>query len=280
MIRIFLSTLLVGAMVGCGASGPKPYAEAMLPAHRGESYDAPENTLAAYRLAWERGETAVEVDVDLTRDGLVVLMHDADTFRTSGKKVKLVVKDATLAEIQRVDVGSGKGPQWAGEKAPTLREIYEAMPEGSVCYTEIKGNLDVVPAVANLVKETGKRPEEVVIISFKADVLEASKKALPEHKHYFLAAHRQDQQGNWQASPNVDEWIAIANRINADGLDLRAVEPLNQTECRKILDSGLELHVWTVNDPAVAKRYLDWGAMSVTTDRPSWMRQELAKFDR
>ena len=260
---------------------PGEYAKATLTAHRGSSFIAPENTMAAYALAWKNGEMVFETDIHLTKDGHVVLMHDPDTYRTSGKKTKLVVKDATLAEIQRVDVGSWKGPEWAGQKAPTLRQLYEAMPAGSVCFTEIKSGIDVVPAFVELVKEMKKGPDQIVVISFKADALEASKKALPAYKHYFLAGHKKDKQtGEWLKSPNVDEWIATAKQIGADGLDLRAVEPLDEAECRKILDAGLELHIYTVDEPAVAKRYLDWGVMSVTTNRPAWLRKQLAKFDK
>ena len=75
------------------------------------------------------------------------------------------------------------------------------------------------------------------------------------------------------------EWIATTKRIDADGLDLQASEPLDEAACRKIQSTGLELQVWTVDDPKVAKQYLDWGAKSETTNRPSWMRGELAKFD-
>ena len=78
---------------------------------------------------------------------------------------------------------------------------------------------------------------------------------------------------------NRHEWIATAKRIGAEGLDLQASEPLDKAACSKIQSAGFELHVWTVDDPAVAKKYLDWGSKSVTTNRPSWMRGELAKFD-
>ena len=109
----------------------------------------------------------------------------------------------------------------------------------------------------------------------------ASKRALPSYKHYLLANHKKDKQtGQYLPTPNVDEWIATAKRISADGLDLSAEDPLDKAACDKIRSAGFELHIWTVDDPAVAKQYLDWGAQSVTTNRPSWLRHELAKFDQ
>jgi glycerophosphoryl diester phosphodiesterase len=91
--------------------------------------------------------------------------------------------------------------------------------------------------------------------------------------------HKKDKQGNYLPKPNVEEWIETAKRIGADGLDLQVTELLDRAACEKIRAAGLELHVWTVDDAAVAKKYLDWGAQSVTTNRPSGMRRELGKFE-
>ena len=278
MIKIVVA-LWLGMLLGCNLQANSEYAKAQLAGHRGESELAPENTMAAFALAWKNGEKIVETDIQLTKDGQVVICHDADTFRTSGNKTKLVIKDSTLEEIQKVDVGAWKGPRWAGEICPTLKQLYDAMPAGTSCFTEIKSGIDVVPAFLEIVKALRKGPEQIVVISFHADALAASKKALPGYKHYLLANHKKDKQGQYLARPNVDEWIATAKRIGADGLDLQAAAPLDREACAKIQNAGLELHVWTVDDPAVAKRYLDWGALSVTTNRPSWMRKELGKFD-
>src|SRR5688572_23716502 len=79
-------------------------------AHRGESADAPENTLAAFKLAWERGVRAVELDVHLTKDDRLVVIHDADTKRTAGEKH--VVKESLMEDLRQFDVGKWKNPRW------------------------------------------------------------------------------------------------------------------------------------------------------------------------
>src|SRR3954447_22836048 len=84
--------------------------EVELIAHRGESADAPENTMAAFRLAWGRKDPAIELDVHLTGDGKLVVGHDADTKRTTGKK--LLIKESTLEELRALDAGRWKGPDW------------------------------------------------------------------------------------------------------------------------------------------------------------------------
>src|SRR4051812_42376748 len=91
--------------------------------HRGASFNAPENTMAAFRLAYEQGADAAEVDVHLTKDGQVIVMHDADTKRTGGKAGKL--SEQTAGEIQRLNVGAfGKWQtKHFREKAPLLRDV-------------------------------------------------------------------------------------------------------------------------------------------------------------
>src|SRR4051812_13053462 len=90
-------------------------------AHRGESYLAPENTLAAFKLTWELGGAdAGETDIHLTRDNQLVISHDKDTKRTTG--TELLIKDSTLAQLRALDAGSWKDPKYSGEKLPTLAE--------------------------------------------------------------------------------------------------------------------------------------------------------------
>src|SRR4051812_19201695 len=105
-------------------------------AHRGASHDAPENTLAAVRLAWAQHADAVEVDVHLTRDWRLAVIHDPDTRRT-GDEV-CVVADSTLAELQRLDVGQWKDPRFAGERIPTLEDVFGSVPDGKRTFVELK----------------------------------------------------------------------------------------------------------------------------------------------
>src|SRR3954454_21771589 len=121
---------LVGVlMVGLTAGGPPE-----IVAHRGESADAPENTLAAFRLAWERNVPAIELDVHLTRDGALIVSHDANTLRTTA--TPKAIKESTLEELRSLDAGRWKGERWAGERMPTLAEALQTIPEGARCFIE------------------------------------------------------------------------------------------------------------------------------------------------
>src|SRR3954454_19895588 len=105
---------LVGVlMVGLTAGGPPE-----IVAHRGESADAPENTMAAFRLAWERQVPAIELDVHLTKDGALICSHDPNTKRTTS--VPKEIKESKLEELRPLDAGRWKGERWAGERMPTL----------------------------------------------------------------------------------------------------------------------------------------------------------------
>src|SRR3954468_15593010 len=112
-------------------------------AHRGASRDAPENTLAAVRLAWAQHADAVEIDVHLTRDGRLAVIHDPDTQRTTG--VPRIVAQSTFAELSELDAGAWKNARFAGEKIPALEDVLAVVPDGKRLFVEIKGGPEVVP---------------------------------------------------------------------------------------------------------------------------------------
>lgn len=241
-------------------------------AHRGESADAPENTLASFRLAWERKADTIELDVYLTRDGDLIVSHDPNTKRTTG--VDRAIKDCTTAELRTLDAGRWKGEKWAGERLPLLGEVLATIPPGSRCFIEVKVGPEAVPALVKAVRASGKRPEQLAVISFNAAALAESKRQLPEIKTYFLSAFKQDKAtGAW--TPTVDELIAQAKAIGADGLDLAEKGPIDAAFVRRVKDAGLAFHVWTVDDPAAARRFIAAGVDGITTNRAGQLSTEL-----
>src|SRR5687767_15734678 len=97
-------------------------------AHRGASGEAPENTLSAMKLAWAQGADAIELDLWLSKDGKLVVFHDADTKRFEKQPRK--IPELTWDEVQTLDVGSWKGAQFKGERIPTLESILATIPPG------------------------------------------------------------------------------------------------------------------------------------------------------
>lgn len=250
------------------AAGPTPE----LVAHRGESFDAPENTLAAFRLAWERKVPAIELDVHLTKDGQLIICHDKDTKRTTGRN--LSIKDSTLEQLRKLEAGRWKGTQWAGEKLPTLDEALSTVPDGGRCFIEIKVGPEAVPPVVKSIKASGLLPKQLVIISFKAETVAEAKRQLPDIEAYYLSGFKQDKAtGKW--TPGVDELIDQAKAIRADGLDLSYEGPIDREFVRRIKDAGLKFFVWTIDDALIAQRYVGWGADGITTNRAEWLAPQL-----
>ena len=105
-------------------------------AHRGDVSSAPENTLAAFRSAFERGADGIELDVRLTSDERLVVFHDRKLNRTSGGRG--LVSHATLDEVRALDVGAWFAPEFRGAQAPTLDEVFELLPPGFLINVELK----------------------------------------------------------------------------------------------------------------------------------------------
>lgn len=244
-------------------------------AHRGASHDAPENTLAAEKLAWAQGADAVENDIHLTKDGKLIVIHDNNCRRTTGCEAKIA--DLTLDEARALDAGSWKSAQFAGEKLPTLDEQLALVPAGKRMLVEIKTGPAIVPELVRTLARAGVDGRHVTLISFHFDSLRALRQQLPEIPLLWLAGYRAPDPTKTaeKKPPTIDEVIAQAKSAGLTGLDLQSSWPLTATEVKKIRAAGLQLHVWTVDDPAVARHWIELGVDSLTTNRPGWLREQL-----
>ncbi len=235
-------------------------------AHRGASHDAPENTLAAFHLAWEMGADGIEGDFYLTKDCRIVCIHDRTTKRTAG--VELDVKASTFAALRRLDVGRHKDQKYAGEVIPTLEEVLATVPSGKRIFIEVKCGPEIVPHLQKVLAQSRLKPNQTYVIAFDEDVVTASKKAMPQVKAYWVTGFREkEDDGTWH--PNVDEVLATVRRCHADGVDVKADRGIVDAEfARRLRDAGLEFHCWTVNERAEAEHFRQLGVDSITTDRP------------
>lgn len=252
-----------------------PPAEAQLIiAHRGASYAAPENTLAAFRLAWEKGADGVEGDFHLSRDGQIVCIHDKTTKRTAG--VDLAVADTTLAELRKLDVGAWKGAEWAGERMPTIEEVFATVPDGKLFFIEVKCGPEIVPHLERAIEQCLLKPAQITIISFNADVIAACEERMPHIKTCWLTGYRRDKKTNaW--TPSRKTVLNRLKSIQADGLDTKAEPSVVDTEfVRSLRGAGQEFHIWTVDDPETARHFQKLGVDSITTNRPAFLRRALA----
>ena len=241
-------------------------------AHRGASHDAPENTLPAVTLAWERDADAVEVDVFLSKDGVVVAIHDKTTKRVAGED--RAVSDQTLVELKALDVGRWKHVKYAGTRIPTISEALATVPNGKRLVIEIKGDDQaIVPALEKAVDQSGKR-SQVVFIAFSYDLIVAAKRLMPDAPAYWLYGYSTRERLHYRILSNSD-LIEKAKSANLDGLDLRHDGGFDESFVEQIRAQGMKIYVYTVNDPGRARELEAMGVAGVTTDRPGFMRKAL-----
>lgn len=235
-------------------------------AHRGASHEAPENTLAAFRRAWDIGVECVELDVHLTKDGEVVVMHDDNTKRITGRDRPIA--EQTLAELKELDAGAWRGV--AGERIPTISEAIATMPAGRTLFVELKSGVETVPAIARAIRAANPEPRaHLALQGFGVDGLAALAKELPSAPAF------------WDVEPPMDgdrplpyplTIVDEAKRHGFAGLALLYVSVTDEliAEAR---GAGLEVDVWTINDrdplaAARARTDLRW----IETDRPDLAR--------
>ncbi|EDM77681.1 glycerophosphoryl diester phosphodiesterase [Plesiocystis pacifica SIR-1] len=275
----------IAARIAAAEAGSLP----LIVAHRGASKDAPENTLAAFRLGFEQGADAIEGDFWLSADGVIVAMHDRSLARTtatpSGEGDGREVTALTWEELAHFDVGSWD--EWAargyaGEPIPTLAQVLElvaAQGEGHRAIVEIKDGPRIVPALLETLAASGLAPEQVAIIAFDAEVIAALTKARSEGganwPAYWLSSFEEGKGGALE--PSAAQVVAEARRVGADGVDLWAKALVLDPELAPaVRAAGLELHVWTVDDEALARQLVALGVDSITTNIPAALRASLA----
>jgi glycerophosphoryl diester phosphodiesterase len=252
-----------------------PAGAQLITAHRGASADAPENTLAAFTLAWEQQADAIEGDFRLSADGRIVCVHDADTKRIAG--VNHVVAATPLAELRALDAGSWKDPRFADERLPTFAEVLAAVPDGKRFFIELKTGPEIVPALARELQGRRSDPALLTIIAFDADTIAACKRSLPAVRAHWLTAFKQDKaSGDWR--PDAETIAAAVEACGADGVGMAGRrEVIDRDFVERLRSLGVrEFHVWTVDAADDARFFRDLGAMGITTNRPAFIRAALA----
>lgn len=241
-------------------------------AHRGASADAPENTLASMKLGWKQGADAVELDLWLSKDGRLIVFHDKDTKRF--EKTPRLITSLTLEEARQLDVGSWKGEAFKGEPIPTLESILATIPKGRRVVLELKQGPEIVPELTRVLRASKLAPEQLCIISFDFKSVVAAKKDWPTVPHYFLSGYSKDAKTG--ALPELKPMIERVKAAGLDGLNLQFKWPITAGFVSEVKGAGLKLFVWTVNDAAVAQALVAAGVDGITTDKPQWLREQLA----
>ncbi len=244
--------------------------------HRGASFDAPENTLSAFKLAWEQQADGIEGDFYITKDQQVVCIHDKDTKRTARKN--LVVAQSTLAELRELEYGNWKDPRFAGEPIPTFQEVLDVVPPGKLFVIELKVGPEIVPLIKpaldkELASASGK---QFLFISFHADTVAKCKELFPSIRAHWLTGFKEDKKtGDW--TPKIETIYETIAKCKADGVGLQGqMAVINKAFIERLKYNGCrEFHVWTIDDVQAASYFKELGAVGITTNRPAFIRSGL-----
>ncbi len=242
-------------------------------AHRGASRECPENTLMAFRRAIEIGVDLIEMDLRLTRDRHVVVMHDETVDRTTNGSGKVWEKN--LSEIKQLNAGKG-------EKVPTLMEVIELVrphdvrlclelkyePETTDRKTAEVEGIATAEAVASIVKREGF-VERIILDAFSENVLRYARNLLPATP----ALHNPwPQDGTLTPRQLVDQVLPVAN-----------IQACYYRYCdRTVLDesrlNGLSVFAWDPDDPEEMRRLIHLGVHGIVTNRPDILNQVLEEI--
>jgi glycerophosphoryl diester phosphodiesterase len=248
------------------------FADPLIVAHRGASKQAPENTLPAFELAWKQGADAIEADFRLSKDGHIVCIHDANTKKTGDKN--LIIANSTLSELKKIDVGSFKGEQFKGTRIPTIEEVFATIPKGKKIFIEIKSGPETVDPLLKAIKQSSLQPEQIAIIVFKEKILLDVKKHAPHLYTSWLCSLKKDKRGKMK--PSLESILKTIKTCQIDGFS-SSYNQLNQEIIQTLQKQGTDCHVWTINDPRHAKKFINWKINSITTDLPDKIKLEVTK---
>jgi len=240
-------------------------------AHRGASHEFPENTLSAFNAGYLQGADACELDIHLTRDHRIVVMHDDDTRRTAGVSHRIAdEKWRALRDLNVSQWGKWKGKDFS-DTLPLLEEILPWIPEGKRLFIEIKSGPEILPELKKVLSASRRQPAQLVLIGFDYEIMRAAKREFPQIAACWLVSANRTR----SASPTAPELVEKALAAGLDGLDLDQHFPIDSVFVETVHAAGLKLFTWTVDNPRVARAEASAGVDGITTNRPQWLREQL-----
>lgn len=240
----------------------QPYHPIDIIAHRAGGFEAPENSLAGLRHAYDLGITQAEIDVQRTADGHYILVHDNDFARVAGDPRK--VRDLTLSEARQIDIGKPFGPDFAGEKVPTLEEVLQFAKNKMQLFIELKGpsaDHKMAADVIALVKQNDML-DEVVIVSLDVELIQhiEEKYDVDTGLIYFAGIGEIDLlKGNYLI---LEENLASEFRLEAIQMNFKKAV------------------VWTINSPEAIQKMVRSRADAIITDELSQVQAAIEERDR
>lgn len=254
-----LAGVAIAATVGGVAIHTAPREDhTQVTAHRGSSKAAPENTLAAVRRAIEDGADWVEIDVQETADGQVVVFHDSDFMKLAG--VDLKIWNATMADLEAIDIGSWFSPEFKEQRVPTLDEVLRECKGKAGVNIELKyygHDEQLEQRVVDVVEARGMA-SQIVLMSLNRDAVQQVRSLRPD----------------WTVGQLASVAAGDLTRIDADFLAV-SLGLAERNFIRSAHARGKKVHVWTVDDAPTMSSLIGRGVDNLITDKPALARSVL-----
>jgi len=254
-----LIVLGMGGVAALAFLATRNQAPIVVIAHRGSSAVAPENTLAAFRLAAEQRTDLVELDVQESSDGQVLVAHDADLMKVSGNPAR--IWESNAATLRAIDIGTYRDPRYAAERVPTLAEALAACKGRCKVLVELKSyghNQHLEERVVQIVEAAGM-VNDCEFMSMDHDMARKIKQLRPSWRVGFLVA----------------KGMGDLTELNGDFLAVEA-SMASRRFIRRAHRAGQDVYIWTVNDAAWMLVGLTRGVDGLITDHPDLARRVIA----
>lgn len=267
LTRIAVAVLGIASLVGIGTGGllverAKQDAEAEIIAHRGAAAVAPENTMASVMRAIEDGADWIEIDVQESADGEVIVAHDSDFMKAS--KVPTKVWDVTAAELEEIDIGSWFDPTFSQERVPLLEDVLLVARDKANVLIELKyygHDEDLERRVAQIVEDAGMT-DQIATMSLKYPAVQK------------MLALRPDWETGVLAATSIGDMSGLEGDFLA--LNQARINPILVERANAV---GKDVYAWTVNDPVTIVRMLWIGVNGLITDDPARAREVMNNYN-
>ncbi|MEK4298238.1 glycerophosphodiester phosphodiesterase family protein [Oceanobacillus sp. FSL W8-0428] len=271
-VMIFTSVFTVPAFASNGGNQTVQQQKKMVNiAHRGASGHAPENTMAAFEKAFEMKADYIEIDVQMTKDGELIAIHDTTVDRTTNGTGS--VGDYTLEEIQQLDAGSWFGPEFSGERIPTFEEIIDAYRGKIGLLIELKSP-ELYPGMEEkvaeaLIERNMHKPnnEKIIIQSFNHESVQQSKALLQNIPHGVLA-------GTAWANVTDEQLAQFATYADFFNPNMNIV---TDELVDRVHNSGMKVYSYTVRTQEQADNLFERNVDGIITDFPEYVYKHPGK---
>jgi glycerophosphoryl diester phosphodiesterase len=285
---------MAAALMLDDAMAAEPKVNFHIQAHRGAGIDMPENTLESFQAMWDVGVTP-EADLRTTKDGVIVCFHDADFRRVVSNVAKAQqgqgVENLTAEEVQKLEVGSFRGKQYAGQRVPTLAQLFEAMqghPDRLV-YLDIKTENVGLDQLQKQVVDAGLQ-KQIIFTTKHHDLIRQWKHRVPESLTLIWNGGTEAELEKRLAAIRAKDFEGITHlqihvKVVGDPADAEPFVPsiaFLEKVRDELKDRGIVFQVlpWENADPAVYRRLLELGAESFATDYPQVTVDAVREFHK